>query len=80
MAFLFFILTAVHAENCSKEELRSAICWALCRRDGYATGAYLAKQQAYQCANIEKFADITREVIRVPSVPIEFKAGSPNSD
>jgi hypothetical protein len=46
--------------TCSSLELRNAICWALCRRDGYDTGHYVAKSRKCLCGSERDYSDFTK--------------------
>lgn len=50
---------------CTTLELRNAVCWALCRKDGYEVGAYVEKKLSCACSNIEKFDQITEITIKI---------------
>lgn len=65
-AFLLVDSLVVSAKSmCTQDELRSAICWALCRNDGYDSGSYVRQTKKCACSVHREFLDLTRVILKV---------------
>lgn len=68
LVLLFLLNAAFAAPGCvTKEAVKVRVCWALCRRDGYDTGGYVAKEDSCVCGRLVKFSEMTEVVIKIPS-------------
>ncbi len=61
---LFITLALVAAEYTPAE--KSAICWALCRNDGYNSGHYEEKKKVCSCVREINYREFTDVRIKVP--------------
>lgn len=50
---------------CSVFEIKSAICWALCRRDAYDSGAYEPKSGKCSCIALKDFSEYTKPNLEI---------------
>ncbi len=67
LLFVFSIGFAAEQKLYTQTDLKSSVCWALCRQDGYYTGSYEKVSDQCMCANPQKFKDITKQAIKIPS-------------
>ena len=66
MKYASFFLISAAAVCISPADVKSKICWALCRTDGAHTGFYDEKEKACICGFIHDFKVFTEAVLVVP--------------
>lgn len=64
MWIALFISIAM-AKECSEWQIKSAVCWALCRRDGYDSGSYMPAKKSCACTLLKSFEAETESVIKI---------------
>lgn len=65
------MIWAVALSTCiSQSDVKSKICWALCRAsEGAYTGYYIEEKKSCICGFLHKFEVFTEAVIRIPRQP-----------
>lgn len=64
---MFLILSlAMASTRCFTEiDIKTAVCLALCKHDGYDTGLYLPKQGKCVCGHEKSFAEYTEDSFKI---------------
>lgn len=61
----YLLIQSSSAECLSKDDIKTNVCWALCRADGFDTGFFETKSDSCVCGQRKKYKEITDKVIRV---------------
>lgn len=70
-------LSAQSAPCYTEQDMKTNVCWALCRQDGYDTGAYVSHVDSCSCAHFKKFREMTEQRIIIHANPPKLKEGPP---
>jgi len=57
---------AMAADKCyTTQDVKTNVCWALCRQDGYDTGAYEQKTDSCICGQRKEYKEYTQTVLKI---------------
>jgi len=66
MGIKSYICVAVLLLNCyTQVDVKTNVCWALCKQEGADTGLYDEKKDACVCGYVKNFRDYTKSVIKI---------------
>lgn len=71
MALLFLSAFADEPKCYTSTDMKSYVCWALCRQEGASTGKYLDKKRTCLCGIEKDFKEFTESVIKILPEPRE---------
>lgn len=72
MKYWFFFITIVAAHECyTAIDIKTNVCWALCRQDGADLGYYQPKLGSCICGFKHDFKEYTKSVLKIISEPKE---------
>lgn len=50
-------------------DVKTNVCWALCRHDGYDTGSYEVKSDSCVCGEKREYKEFTKAAIKILPSP-----------
>lgn len=69
MRLLFLIILFCVITMASIEKEKDAMCWALCRTEGFDSGYYEKETKACDCLKRIKFKDISQPKVKIQRAP-----------